>query len=221
MGSRPRPFRWFDRLSFPLEIGATAIGLVMVWYFTDISTAGIGGATIGIGAARLWQPIKRRFGVNNGWGKTPLGFALLGLGVYSFTYSEGLSIIKVAFVLVGGWIVLDGLYDLKSGTGKTVAGSPNPMERFGDAHIVGRAIESEPQSLDELTSTVDLPRYRIMEALEMLVNTDTISERNGRYHAQLEDRTVGDALKNAPSQATDRVSSLPGRVLRPFRLFDF
>ena len=221
MGSRPTSLQWFDRLSFPLEIGATAVGLVMVWYFTDISTAGLGGAAIGIGAARLWQPTKRRFGINTGWGKAPVGFALFGMGVYSFTYPEGLFVIKLAFVLVGGWITLDGLYDLRSGVGETVAGSPNTMERFGDAHIVGRAIESDPQSLDELTSNVDLPRHRIQKALEMLVNADVITERDGRYHTQCADRTIGDTLKNAPSRATERVGSIPDRVLRPFRLFGF
>ena len=221
MGSRPTSLQWFDRLSFPLEIGATAVGLVMVWYFTDISTAGLGGAAIGIGAARLWQPTKRRFGINTGWGKAPVGFALFGMGVYSFTYPEGLLVIKLAFVLVGGWITLDGLYDLTSGAGETVAGSPNTMEQFGDAHIVGRAIEREPQSLDELTLSVDLSRHRIEKALEMLVNADVITERDGRYHAQFADRTIGDTLKNAPSRATDRVNSIPDRVLRPFRLFGF
>lgn len=219
MGSRTKAIRWFDRLSFPIEIGATVVGLAIVWYFTDISTGAIGGATIGIMGARLWQPVKRHFGINNGWGKVPIGLALFGLGIYSFTYSEGIVVIKIGFLLVGGWLMLDGFYDLKSGAGATVAGSPNPMERFGDAQIVGRAIEKEPQSVDELISTVDLSRHRIEEALEMLVKTDAVSKRNDQYHAQLEDRSIGDALKNAPSRATDRVSTIPDRLLRPFRLF--
>ncbi|WP_323173665.1 hypothetical protein [Natrialba sp. PRR66] len=219
MGSRPKAIRWFDRLSFPVEIGATVVGLAMVWHFTDISTSAIGGATIGIVGARLWQPVKRRFGINNGWGKIPIGLALFGLGIYSLTYSEGMVVIKIGFLLVGGWLVLDGLYDLKSGAGATVSGSPNPMERFGDAQIVGRAIEREPQSADELISTVDLSRHRIEGALEILVKTDAVSKRNDQYYAQFEDRSIGDALKKAPSRATNRVSTLPERILRPFRLF--
>ena len=221
MTTKPNYIRWFGRLALPLEVVSTVVGLGLLWYFTDVSEAGIGGAVIGIGAARLWQPIKRRFGINTGWSKAPVGFALFGLGVYSFTYPEGILVIKLAFVLVGGWITLDGLYDLRSGAGETVSGSPNTMEQFGDAHIVSRAIEHESQSFDDLTSTVDLPRHRIEKALEMLVSTDAIVERNGQYHAQFTDRTIGDTLKNAPSRATERVSSIPDRVLRPFRLFGF
>lgn len=220
MTSRPRYLRLLDRLSFPIEIVATVSGLALVWHFTDVSMAGIGGAAIGIGAARLWQPVKRRFGINDGWGKLSIGLALFGLGVYSFTISEGQIVFKSAFLLVGGWIVLDGLYDLKSGTGATVAGSPNPMEQFGDAHIIGRKIDNEPQALDELISTVDLPRHRIVKAVEMLVSTNVVTEHDGRYYAQLENQTIGGALKKAPSRATDRVGTIPDRLVRPFRLFD-
>ena len=219
MESRPKAIRWLDRLSLPIEIAATVVGLAIVWNFTDISASATGGATIGVIGARLWSPVKRRFGINNGWGKLPIGLALSGLGIYSLTYLEGMVIIKIGFLFVGGWLALDGLYDLKSGTGATVSGSPNPMEGFGDAQIVGRAIEREPQSADELVSTVDLSRHRIERALEMLERTDTVCKRNNQYYAQFENSSISNAVKKAPSRATDQVNTLLERILRPFRLF--
>lgn len=220
MGSRPRAFRWLDRLSFPLELGATAVGLFLAWHFVDFPPGALVGAGIGMGAATLWPPIKRRYGINSGWGKLLPGLGLFALGVYSFTFVDGIVLVQAGFVIAGGWLVLDAIYDLTTDAGTTTPGSPNPMEEFGDAAIVGRALDDEPRSIDELDATLDLSRARIEGALDLLDETDTITERNGRYHALLDDRRLAESLRDAPSRTADRLSGLPARLARPLRLFD-
>lgn len=220
MGSRPKSMRWLDRLSVPLELGAVAVGVLLVWYFTDLGTVPLIGAGIGMGLATLWQPIKRRYGINRGWGKLLPGFGLLVLGIYSFMLPGGIVALKAVFILVGGWLVLDAIYDIRTGTGTTVPESPNPMEQFGDAAIVGRALDDEPRSLGELDSMLDLSQFRIENALDMLMSTDAIDERNGCYYATLEDRSLSEAIQDAPSQAANRLSGFPARLIRPLRLFN-
>jgi predicted PurR-regulated permease PerM len=81
MDSRPKPMRWLDRLSIPLELGGTAIALILLWYFTDISLPTLIGIGIAFTVAPLLKPVKRRYGINDGWEKLILGFGLLGLGI--------------------------------------------------------------------------------------------------------------------------------------------
>lgn len=116
--------------------------------------------------------------------------------------------------------MLDALYDLTTGAGGTAPGAPNPMERFGDAAIVGRALTDEVRSVDDLVATLDLPHRRIESALALLVRADAVAERDGRYHTTLEGRSLSDALRNAPMRITDRAGDLSARFMRPFRLFD-
>lgn len=220
MQSRPRSLQWLEHLSFPIQFISSAIGLVGVWYFTDISPIALAGAGIGIGLAELWQPIKRRYGINSGWGKLPSGLGLVALGIYAFTYSDGIEVLKAGFVLCGMWLTLDGIFDLRTGTGATVSGAPDPMEQFGDAAIVGNTLDDEPRSIEELDATLDLSRSQIENALDMLVSVDAVVERNDRYVATLQDQSLSQALRNAPSQATSQFYDLPARFFRPFRLFN-
>lgn len=94
--------RWLDRLSFPIHIGATGTGILMAWYFLDMSTGDVIGVTLGMGLATFWQPVKRRYGINAGWAKLLSGLGLFVLGIYSFTLPDGVLPIKIGFVLVGG-----------------------------------------------------------------------------------------------------------------------
>jgi biotin operon repressor len=116
--------------------------------------------------------------------------------------------------------MLDACYDLRTGTGATTAGTPNRMEQFGDAAIVGRTIDDEPHSIGELDDSLELSQTRIENALDMLVDVGAAAERDGYYHATLEDRGLTEALQNTPSQLADRANSIPERLIRPFRLFD-
>lgn len=219
MDSRPRWLRWLGRLSLPLEFVAVAAGLVTAWYVTDIPLSALIGTGAALVLVDLWQFLRRRYGFNRGWGKLPLGIGLLALGIYAFTSPEGLGVLKAGFVLAGAWLMLDALYDLRTGLGATAPGTPNPMERFGDAAIVGRALEDEPQSLAELDATLDLSRSRIENALDMLVDAGAIVERGGRYDATLADRGLADTLRDTPSNVTDRLGGVPARLVRPLRLF--
>lgn len=220
MTSRPKSLRWLERLSFPIELISTVIGLVAVWYFTDIPLIALGGAGIGFGLAYLWRFLKRQYGLNNGWGKLPAGFGLLALGIYAFTYPAGAGIFKAGFVLAGAWLTLDAIYDLRTGVGTNAPGTPNTMKQFGDASIVGRALEDEPRSIAELEITLELSRNRIENALDILVDADAIVKRNDDYYATLEDQSISEVLRDTPSQFTDRLGGVPARLLRPFRLFD-
>lgn len=225
MDSRPKSIRWLERLSIPLELLGLAIGLGMAWYFLDTSLVALTGAAVGMGAATFWRPIKRRYGINNGWGKLIIGFGLLGLGIYGFTLPDATAalisgIILIGFALTGGWLTLDALYDFRTGTGANESGLPTEMEQFGDSAIVGRTLEDEPHSIGELDSRLELSRRRIESALDMLTTIGAAAERDGYYYATLEDRTLSNTLRDTPSRFTDRVRRVPERLVRPFRLFD-
>ena len=66
MGTWSMAIRWPEQLSFAIEFGATVVGLSISRRLSDTSTGVIGGATIGTVEARLWQPAKRQFSINNG-----------------------------------------------------------------------------------------------------------------------------------------------------------
>lgn len=202
-------FRWIGRFSFPLRLGSTAAGLVTGWYVFDISPVALVGAGLGMVLVNLWDVIERRYGLNRGWGKLPLGIGLFALGLYSVTYSGGMEAVKAGFILSGAWVMLDGSYDLRSGIGARTAGTPNSMEQFGDAAIVGRTLEREPQTTTELEAALDLSPHRIQNALDMLVNADAIAERGGSYYATLGDRSLTQTLRNGPSRFADRLHGVP------------
>jgi DNA-binding transcriptional ArsR family regulator len=178
------------------------------------------GVVIGAGLATLWPLIKRRYEINRGWAKLPLGLGLVGLGVYAFTISGGMDVLKAGFVLCGAWLTLDGIYDHRTEAGATTAGASDPMEQFGDAAIVGNTLDSEPHSVDELDTALDLSRSRIESALDMLTDANAVVERTDRYVVSQGNQNLSRALRDAPTQATDRFYDLPDRLLRPLRLFN-
>jgi biotin operon repressor len=218
MESKPRSLQWLERLWFPQQFFSTAVGLIAAWYILDIEFNALVGVVIGTALATLWPLIKRRYEINRGWGKLPLGLGLVGLGVYAFTISGGMDVLKAGFVLSGAWLTLDGLYDLRTEAGATTTGTSNPIEQFGDAAIVGNTLDDEPHSVDELGATLDLSRSRIEGALDMLTDANAVVERNDRYVAQ-ENQSLSQGLRDVPTQATDRFYDLPDRLLRPLRLF--
>ncbi|MFB6083047.1 MAG: hypothetical protein ABEJ94_02240 [Halorientalis sp.] len=219
MSPQSRPIALLRRYSLALELVGTATGLLIVWYFTAISAGGLGGAAVGITAATIWPHVRRRYGIDRGWGKLPLGLGLIGLAAYGFAFTGGSAAIKATLLLVGAWLALDGLYDLRSGAGRTEPGAPDAVDRFGDAAVVGRSLEEEPKSVDELDDALDLPRERIEAALADLDDRDLVASANGRYESQLDDRGLTDALRTESGRASARLGSLPERVARPFRLF--
>lgn len=219
MSPQSRPIALLRRYSLVLELAGTATGLLLVWYVLDISVGGFAGAAIGITAARVWPHVRRRYGVNRGWGKLPVGLGLVVLGAYAFTFPDGNEVVTAAFLVVGGWLTLDGVYDLRSGAGRTPTGAPDPMDRFGDAAIVGQSLKDAPKSVAELDEALDLSRSRIEDAIETLRSLDVIERRGDRYEARLEDRRLTDALRNSRRRARARMDGIPERVARPFRLF--
>ncbi|WP_299263776.1 hypothetical protein [Halorientalis sp.] len=219
MSLQSRPIALLRRYSLALELAGTATGLLLVWYFTDISAGGLGGAAIGITAATVWPHVRRRYGINRGWGKLPLGLALIGLGAYALAFTGGNDALKVAFLVVGAWLALDGVYDLQSGAGRTDPGAPDAMDRFGDASIVGQSLDERPKSVPELDESLDLSRSRIEDALDTLLNLDVIERDGERYTSRLDDRSLTDTLRTERRRARERIDGLPQRILRPFRLF--
>ena len=217
MSLQSRPIALLRRYSLVLELAGTATGLLMVWYFTDISAGGLGGAAVGITAATIWPHVRRRYGINRGWGKLPLGLGLIVLAAFGFAYTGGSDAIKAGLLLVGAWLVLDSVYDLRSGAGRTEPGAPDQMDRFGDAAIVGRALDDGPETVAELDERVDLSRTRIEDAVETLQRVDAV-ERKGERYARVESRSLTDALRNESGRARERLGGLPERVARPFRL---
>ena len=219
MSPQSRPVALLRRYSLAVELAGTATALLLVWYFTAISAGGLGGAAIGITAATVWPHVRRRYGINRGWGKVPVGLALVGLGAYALAFTGGNDGLKVAFLAGGGWLTLDGVYDLRSGTGRTEPGAPDQMDRFGDAAIVGQALADGPKSVAELDGRLDLPRQRIEDAVETLQRVDAVEPRGERYASRVDDRRLADALRHESSRARDRIGGLPDRITRPFRLF--
>ncbi|WP_335998954.1 hypothetical protein [Halorientalis halophila] len=228
MSPVPRPLVLLRRYALVLELAGTATALLALWNFTALlalwnftarSKDALLGAGVGITAATVWPYVRRRYGVNRGWGKLPVGLALAGLGVFTFTFADGAILLQLAFVLVGGWLALDGAYDLRSGAGRTRRGEPGPMDRFGDAAIVGQALEDGPRAAAELEAEVDLPRSRIDEALDTLQEANVVEKRGDQYEATHEDRRITDALRDVPGRTRERVDGVLGRIRRPFRLF--
>ncbi|SEO60922.1 hypothetical protein SAMN05216388_101568 [Halorientalis persicus] len=219
MSPEPRPIAFLRRYSLVLELLGTVTGLVAVWYLLDLDPIAMAGSAVGITAATVWPHVRRRFGINRGWGKVPLGLALIGLGAYALAFTGGNDVLKVAFLVVGAWLALDGVYDFRSEAGQTEPGAPDAMDRFGDASIVGRSLEERPKSITELDEALDLPRARIEDAVETLRDLDLIERDGERYTSRLDDRSLTDALRTERRRARERVGSLPERIGRPFRLF--
>ncbi|RXK49086.1 hypothetical protein [Halorientalis pallida] len=219
MSLQSRPIALLRRYSLVLELAGTATGLLLVWYFTDISAGGLASAGIGITAATVFPHVRRRFGINRGWGKVPLGLALIGLGAYALAVTGGNDVLKLVFLVVGAWLTLDGVYDFRSGAGRTEPGAPDAMDRFGDAAIVGQSLEDGPKSVAELDDALDLPRSRVEDALDTLLDLDVIERDDGRYASRLDDRSLTDTLRNERRRAHERIGGLPDRIVRPFRLF--
>ncbi|AQL41248.1 hypothetical protein BV210_00320 [Halorientalis sp. IM1011] len=219
MSLQSRPIALLRRYSLVIELVGTATGILAVWYFLDLAPAPLGGAAVGITAATIWPHVRRRYGFNRGWGKLFPGVGLVALGAYAFAGTGGNDLVKAAFLIVGAWLTLDAVYDLQSGAGRTEPGAPDQMDRFGDAAIVGQALEGSPRSVAELDDALDLPRERIEDGIETLRTLDVIERQGERYVARLDDRSLTDALRNESGRARERLGGLPERVARPFRLF--
>jgi hypothetical protein len=219
MSPEPRPIAFLRRYSLVLELLGTVTGLVAVWYLLDLDPIAMAGSAVGITAATVWPHVRRRFGINRGWGKLPLGLALIGLGAYALAFTGGNDVLKVAFLVVGAWLGLDGLYDLRSGAGRTTPGAPDAMDRFGDASIVGQSLDERPETVAELDESLDLSRSRIEDALDTLLDLDVIERDGERYASCLDDRSLTDTLRTERRRARERIDGLPERIVRPFRLF--
>ncbi|WP_136716047.1 hypothetical protein [Halorientalis salina] len=125
--------------------------------------------------------------------------------------------VAVAGFVVGGWLVLDALYSLRTGLRAVdddleEAGFGELMLLMQVGNLVAEELKTGPKTVPELAEACDMTESRVRDALDYHEQAGTAS-REG-------DLWILDESKIGPWPfVRDNARRLLARLLRPFRLF--
>ncbi|XVH32526.1 hypothetical protein ACNS7O_04890 [Haloferacaceae archaeon DSL9] len=148
---------------------------------------------------------------------------VVGIGAY-FAWLGAL-LIGGLVVAVGGWILLDIVYDAAYGGQKEAGAKTTFGTELDDASFdaavddmlelseITRPLRDGPKTAAEVAGAADVDRERAESALEFLVEDAAVVTRSGDRYVLREDRA------GAAATVRDGVGWVLRRVLRPFAVF--
>lgn len=164
-----------------LRVASALLGVALVAVFFEWPIDRLIPVAVALLAVEVFRYAEDRFEFNRGWAKLPLGAAVLGLGALGLDGDGALWAITL-FVLLGCWLVLDALVDLRTGA---LEHPPADSLRFvQDTGVVYRACRAEPRTPAELATDLDRPLERIERALDALQRRNRVEETEGVYYPE-------------------------------------
>ena len=139
----------------------------------------------------------------------------LAIGVVLLWTGEDSSLGVVA-VAVGGWLLLDTVYNLRNGlhpgSSDEDIGAAEAMLLMQVGNLVADELQDGPQTVPELAAACDMTESRVRDALEFHERAGTAYEDDGEWH--LDDSKIGPW-----AFVRDNARRIGSRLVRPFRLF--
>ena len=146
--------------------------------------------------------------------RAALGAVLLGVGALAAVRAE--PVVAGTGFAVGGWIVLDAAYSLRSGVRPTAddddLGGREVMLSVQLSSLLADELKDGPKTVPELAAACDMTESRVRDTLDLMTRSDTVY-RDG-------ETWVLDESKVGPwAFVRDNTRRVVARLVRPFRLF--